>query len=799
MRRWWISAFGMVVFASAVEAQPAPKTLADYRYFRALAIDFLGRPPTRVEIAEFERPEFRVASWLDTHLVGKRYAERIRTIYNDLLRLDLPLTSAPFRPPPVMLRWTTIMGPDGNVIDLYFRDGQRRKIADIDGQVCFSAAETGLLVPPDGPPEGNPKPVSRELLEARTTLVGPWWLYADYRAASPQDRAGPDWIKRFGLELTWSMFTEPDGKTPMTRVRICREEAQTAEFGRVLVTGRIVRKSDPLLPGRRTRLPADSAFATAHKEEMVSCLSNAGFESSAECGCGVGLERCVPTGPNGFVMPWSIPLGVEQPFDVSPRPYILWLRTWWVEEAKHFLDNLFERDRDFRDILTSRATVINGPLAQFYRYFANTTCCGDGQQLGYVAAEGLFDPTKVPVSLAPHHVNQWTDVPDRGPNAAGIMTMPVFLLKYGSQRQRAHAIYRAFACRDFVAKSAQLEPSSEPDLTKRPGCSACHRRLEPMAAYFARIQESDWTFFPAAQFPVEQPRCTSRSAPVAACRTLYDPAFTNSERALLRGAYSSPANTDRGPQGFAAQLTTSKEFAPCAVRNVAASLLGTPLGDDDGWEEQLATNFRAGGYRMRGLVRAIVTSDRYRSAATRGGSSSEPRMVPPEAFLRAYLTWFGAASPDEAASVARGDDLFDRWPDSLAALGLPDHRVDAPRTTRSNTVMLAAIGRLGEALCVRSAQRDLQEQAAVDQRRIFAFEIVTRPTLPQFKTMFDVLHRTFLGYPVSLAPPPRLRRFYDLYRRIEANREEKSGLSAQATAWVGICTALVQHPEANVY
>lgn len=815
LRRLCVAAIAIAALAppSLAQRSPPQRSLADYRYFRALSIDFLGRPPTRAEFTEFERPEFRFDDWLDGHLAGKRYAERIRTIYNDVLHLDLPLGAAPFKPPPIMLRWTTIMGPDGKVIDLYFRDGQRRANANIDGQVCFLSTETGLEVPPDGPPVGTAKRISRELLEARTVVVKPWWLYADYRSPNPSDRAGPEWVKRFGFELTWSMFTEPDGKTPMTGVRVCREEAQTAETGRVYVSGRVVQKSDPILPGRKTRLPGDTAFATAHKNEQVSCLSKVGFESSVDCGCGPGLERCVPTSPNGFMMRWTTPLGIDQPFDAAPRPAVLWLRTWLAEEAKHFLDSLIQQDRDFREVLTSRGTTINGPLAQFYRFFANTTCCGDGVSVGYSVADGLFNPVNVPISLALHDVNNWTDVRDRGPNAAGIMTMPVFLLKYGSRRQRAHAIYSAFACRDFVAESAQLEPSNEPDLTKRPGCSACHERLEPMAAYFARIQESDWTFLPIAQFPVAEPRCTSRSSPFSGCKTIYDPAFTNAERALLRGAYANPAHADLGPQGFAADMTNSKDFAPCVVRNIAASLLGRALTvDDNRWKLDLASKFSDDGYRMRGLVRAVATSDRYREAASRvqnaprrsgtGASpvsSSQPRLVPPEAFLRAYLSWFGVVLPNDAFLRARGDDLFDRWPDYIAALGLPDDHADTPRITRSNTVMLAAVGRLGEALCVRSAQRDLHEHTALDKRTLFAFDVIAHPTLAQFSAMFDVLHRTFLGYPATLAPHDRVQRFYQLYQRIAGSSDKRSKLSADETAWVGICSALVQHPEATVY
>src|SRR3954462_15793705 len=67
----------------------AAKGLGDYRYFRALSIDLLGRPPTRDELAQLESPEFSLDAWLDTHLTGPQYAERLRRIYMDTLRLEV--------------------------------------------------------------------------------------------------------------------------------------------------------------------------------------------------------------------------------------------------------------------------------------------------------------------------------------------------------------------------------------------------------------------------------------------------------------------------------------------------------------------------------------------------------------------------------------------------------------------------------------------------------------------------------------------------------------------------------------
>jgi hypothetical protein len=172
------------------------------------------------------------------------------------------------------------------------------------------------------------------------------------------------------------------------------------------------------------------------------------------------------------------------------------------------------------------------------------------------------------------------------------------------------------------------------------------------------------------------------------------------------------------------------------------------------------------------------------------------RMVPPEVYLRAYLGWFGGLAPLDVQAHAKPRGLFDTWDDYLAALGLPDYKIDLPRQGQTNTLMLATFGRLGEALCVRAAEHDLhQKQPAV----LFTFDPIVH-TFADFVPRFDVLHRTFLGYPVRLAPEGRAHAFFTLFTRVAARHEKKKNpLTADETAWAAVCTALVQHPEAELY
>jgi hypothetical protein len=111
--------------------------------------------------------------------------------------------------------------------------------------------------------------------------------------------------------------------------------------------------------------------------------------------------------------------------------------------------------------------------------------------------------------------------------------------------------------------------------------------------------------------------------------------------------------------------------------------------------------------------------------------------------------------------------------------------------------MLATLGRLGEALCARAAEHDLHGKQT--PRVVFDFAPGAVATLDEFGARFDVLHRTFLGYPAALAPAGRTARFFELWKQVAAHHPKKQALDAAETAWAAVCTALVQHPETELY
>ena len=635
--------------AGPVSAAPVPspgaRTLDDYRHFRVASIDLLGRAPTRAELAQFERADFDWNRWVESHLQGPAYVERLTRIYMDALRLEPNVT---FTGGPSQLYRQEITGPDGKPTTVLYRAGQRRVREATDGEFCLSPDETGLVVRPQATAIGTPKKTPKKALDAYTVSVRPWWLYRDYASPHPTQRyldgfTHPDAEYR----PVDALLKEPDG-TPTTSVRICREEAQEPASGHIYATARAKPPTAPMtvssvaaspgattaLPGGRVKpAPLDTPYATKHKGEPVACDTREAVSMSVDCGCGHGLDRCMPnSGPGdapAFQYPNHMPLGPGLPLDDANQSAFRWYPYWWSREAVHFLDYLFADDRDFREVLTGKETWVNGPLAQFYKTIQRGSCCGPEGAFGmHAETEPLFDPARVPADLAPQDVEKWELVPDRGAHAAGLLTMPMYLEKYASARARGAAIYNDFLCKSFSAGQAELAASDEPDLTKRPGCQTCHATLEPLAAYFARIEPASFVYLPESLFPVKAKSCKKDKAGKlnGSCNALYDAAFYDVDGPTLRGAHGSLPHADSGAAGAGADITRMPEFASCAVQRVASSFLGRPTTSDDAvLLEKLTVDFVQSGYRMRSLVRGVALSDEYRRANNdRGASSVSP-------------------------------------------------------------------------------------------------------------------------------------------------------------------------------
>lgn len=215
-------------------------------------------------------------------------------------------------------------------------------------------------------------------------------------------------------------------------------------------------------------------------------------------------------------------------------------------------------------------------------------------------------------------------------------------------------------------------------------------------------------------------------------------------------------------------------------------------------------------------VPPITTMPGHENLAQDTSPKRGPRTMPVESYVRSYLALFGGLSPAgayqvtplQAAAQARAaaPDLFDTWNDYLATLGLPDYRVDLPRNSQMNALLLATLERTGMALCDVAVRRELEATTPVPvaQRGVFAFDRPATGTVDMagFATRFDVLHRTFLGYPAAQAPDGRTQRFYELYvgaaTRPTTARATRFNPPSDA-GWAVVCYALLRHPEFQLY
>jgi hypothetical protein len=205
-------------------------------------------------------------------------------------------------------------------------------------------------------------------------------------------------------------------------------------------------------------------------------------------------------------------------------------------------------------------------------------------------------------------------------------------------------------------------------------------------------------------------------------------------------------------------------------------------------------------------VSAIPGHDTLQDTAPKEG----PRLMPSEVYLRTYLHFFGDVTPAELEVIARGQDdgsVFDSWADYLGALGFPDYKFDVQRQRYTNTLIMASFERLGIALCVRRAEVEISidpPPPPIAERRVFAFDLTAKePTDKEFAERFDVLHRTFLGYPAELAETDRTARFRKLYRDVVIRHNNPSAPASRFTpgqaGWAAVCYGLVRHPEFHLY
>lgn len=322
------------------------------------------------------------------------------------------------------------------------------------------------------------------------------------------------------------------------------------------------------------------------------------------CGCGPNLRWC-DTSELGHV---------------QEDGYVAPVHRSLAEDVRRRIGRVIHGDLSYLEILTGRTAFVNGPLAHFYAHQTRTP------------AHVRFNELPVPRGLLPDLAftdeDTWVAI-ELGEEQSGILTSPLYLMKFQTRRARANRFYNAFLCQPFQPPDDGIPNLDSQDvtldLTQREGCKGCHAILEPAGAHWGRWGEYGAGHLPDDRFPAFDPECawcaeTGESCS-ATCSEYYVTEPLTSEEDPYVGWLKSyefletrhTAHAEEGPRRLVHQGVADGRLPTCVARNTATWLLGRPPeAHEADWVEALALDFQAAGFRYDALVRAIVTSDNYR-------------------------------------------------------------------------------------------------------------------------------------------------------------------------------------------
>lgn len=315
------------------------------------------------------------------------------------------------------------------------------------------------------------------------------------------------------------------------------------------------------------------------------------------CGCGPQLTWCA-----------------------SPQAEAV-VRSSMIESFERLMTWTFSEGSSYLDLFESQRLYVNGPLAHFLKYHIQGS-------MRYA-----FTPAPVDVSALPTlsflDVDTWVPVTLSRAHA-GVLTHPVFLLRFQTNRARANRFFDAFLCSPFLPPDGGLPVADEasirdPDLQNRAGCKYCHALLEPAASHWGRWVEQGVAFlnperFPATRADCEQCAVTGQGCSVE-CRDHYltnalsepETPFLGKLNAYVFRRPEHELNVERGPRLLVMSEVVRQRMPRCVAQKTAEWLLGRELNAaDQPWVDALGVRFSRGGFNYRALLSDIVRSERYR-------------------------------------------------------------------------------------------------------------------------------------------------------------------------------------------
>ncbi|MFM2162440.1 MAG: hypothetical protein RLZZ383_1952 [Pseudomonadota bacterium] len=268
-----------------------------------------------------------------------------------------------------------------------------------------------------------------------------------------------------------------------------------------------------------------------------------------------------------------------------------------AREPLQLIAHVLREHRPFTEVLTADYTVVNA-------YSANAYGVGDA------TLPDVNDPATLRFREA--RLAGWPH--------AGLLSTPAFYNRFPTtetnrNRHRAWKFLKTFLATDVLAFAERpIDPTTSsvhnPTLND-PQCTVCHATLDPVAGLFQDFDED------GHYAPPEQGWYADMTPPAWAGE-----AFPAAERG-------------RALPWLAGRAVEDPRFALATVQNVLTLITGQGLqtagrGADAGGEalrrqdafvDAVATDFRAGGYELRDVLRAVVRSPWFRADADAGASA----------------------------------------------------------------------------------------------------------------------------------------------------------------------------------
>lgn len=349
-------------------------------------------------------------------------------------------------------------------------------------------------------------------------------------------------------------------------------------------------------PETTVRVCALDARETLVAESGAACGERTTVNDTS-CGCGPNLQWCAPS-------------TIERQVTTSMNAQIDRLIHAMVLERRSYLE-----------LFTGHTTFVNGPIVH---YLTKQT----GAPSNLINEPAPIAHERLP-KLAFTDADTWVEI-DAGPQHAGILTAPAYLLRFQTDRARANQFYTQFMCQPFQPPSNGISVSedaglAENDLQKRDGCKYCHAILEPAASHWGRWRERGAGYLDEATYPAQSDACrlcaTTGRQCSRECRDFYILDTQDAQMASYAGYLSAylfrapehAPNVERGPRLLAMQAAADGRLPQCvASRNVEHLFGRAGVEGDRPLIDELVRQFARTNYDWTGLIRAIVTSETYR-------------------------------------------------------------------------------------------------------------------------------------------------------------------------------------------